>query len=415
MPAHCRKTTILLAAAALVALPAFSQTTSSGTTTTGSTASGGTTTSNLPSSTTIGNGNNPNTSGNATQRGTDIPVNLTGRVMLEDGTPGPLNVAIQRVCNGTAHTEGYTDGQGYFAVHLSMKPEVLDDASESSGNFGRPMPPVSGTGSATTAGSVYSMSNRFSKCELRAQLGGYTSQTINLVGRDALDSPDVGIIVLHRNGSVKGGTVTPTTLQAPKAANKAMQKGLDLVKKNKPDEAMSSFREAVNLYPQFAAAWCELGKLQAARDQRDEAHHSFEEASKAEPKWLDPLLELSLLDMYSHSWQEASEVTDRILHLNSFEFPQAYYFNAVANYNLKHLAIAEKSARSAEKLDVQHQYPEIAHLMGTILVARHQYADAALELRIYLSLAPQAPDADAVRKQLADVEKAAPVSSVIGH
>jgi len=335
--------------------------------------------------------------------------------MLDDGTPAPLNVAVQRVCNGSAHTEGHTDGQGYFAVHLNQNTEVSDDASESTGTFGRPMPAASGTASTSTVGSGYSLTNRFSRCELRAQLGGYTSQTVNLEGRDALDSPDVGIIVLHKRGSVAGDTVTQTTLQAPKAARNSMQKGLTLARKNKPDEAMSSFREAVNLYPQFASAWCELGKLQAAHDQRDEAHHSFEEAAKAEPKWVDPLLELSLLDMYSKSWQEATEVTDRILHLNSFEYPQAFYFNAVAHYNLKHLTIAEKSARSAEKLDVQHLYPEISHLMGTILAARHQYDEAATELRNYLSYAPQAPDADAVRKQLSDVEKLTSVSSAIAH
>ena len=148
------------------------------------------------------------------------------------------------------------------------------------------------------------MSNRFSKCELRAQLGGYTSQTINLVGRDALDSPDVGIIVLHRNGSVKGGTVTPTTLQAPKAANKAMQKGLDLVKKNKPDEAMSSFREAVNLYPQFAAAWSVLGDIHRARNQFDAAQSEYTRAIAADPQFVNPLYGMALITVEQKKWNE---------------------------------------------------------------------------------------------------------------
>jgi hypothetical protein len=101
------------------------------------------------------------------------------------------------------------------------------------------------------------------------------------------------------------------------------------------------------------------------------------------------------------------------LQLDSFDYPQAFFFNAVANYNLKHAEAAEKSARSAEKLDTRHQFPQIARLLGAILSERHRYAESADEFRNYLLLAPRAADAPAVRKQLEDMEKLALGSSQV--
>ena len=50
------------------------------------------------------------------------PVFVSGRVMLEDGTAPTESVAIERVCaSGSPHTEGYTDGKGYFSIELGQK------------------------------------------------------------------------------------------------------------------------------------------------------------------------------------------------------------------------------------------------------------------------------------------------------
>ena len=65
-------------------------------------------------------------------------------------------------------------------------------------------------------------------------------------------------------------TVSATTLAAPKNAKKAFQKGLELVKKKKLDEAQASFQQAVQTYPKYAGAWFEFGL----------SHTSHEAASK---------------------------------------------------------------------------------------------------------------------------------------
>jgi thioredoxin-like negative regulator of GroEL len=403
---------ISLATAAVLLLPAFAQTTSTTTTsTTGTTGGNGST---LPTGGSTGANNTTTSTGSSQPRPTPRPVTITGRVMLEDGAPPPSLAVIERVCNGAPHAEGYTDSKGYFAIQLGQDLAVMADASESESGFGRTFPQASGAstgtgapGAGTGSGRGFGSDNRFGNCDLRARLGGYRSQSINLLNHGPMDNPEVGIILLHRLAPAESDTVTATTLTATKPARKAFQKGMDLEKKKKPEEALASLREAVQLDPQFASAWHELGKLQVDRGDTEGAHQSFEAAVQAEPRWPNPYLELSLLAVNARHWKELADITDHVLRLNSFDYPQAFYYNAVANFYLKHLDAAEKSARSAERLDTEHRHPQTAHLLGTILAIRNQYAAAAEELRNYLVMAPDASDAPAVRKQLDEVEKLA--------
>lgn len=338
------------------------------------------------------------------------PVSVRGRVMMEEGTPPPALVLIERVCDGASHAEGYTDSKGYFSLRLGQAGQAVTDASERAGGGGQAFPSGTGAGaedmaSMAEAGAGLNLGARFANCDLRARLGGYRSQTVNL--RNAVANPDLGVILLHRLVKGEEPTVSVTTLKASKPARKALQKGMDLAKKKEFDAAMDSLREAVKLDPGFAFAWCELGKLQAAHNHAEEGRQSFEAAARSEPRWPDPLLELSVLDLRAGAWKELADVTDQVLRLNSFDYPGVFFYNAVANYNLRRLEAAEKSLRSAQRLDTRRQYPQSARLLGDILTLDRQYAEAADEFRLYLAQAPEAADAPAVRKKLEDLEKLA--------
>ena len=109
--------------------------------------------------------------------------------------------------------------------------------------------------------------------------------------------------------------------------------------------------------------------------------------------------------MKAHDWREAAANSDRVVHLNSFQYPQAYFVNAAANFNLHHVDVAEQSALAGEKMDSQHLYPQIEQLLGAIYVERRRYPEAVEKFRAYLTLAPDAKDAQSTRQQLAVLEK----------
>lgn len=416
---------VITMAAVVFALlqPAFTQTKGSGSTgsgTTGTTTGSGTTGTLPPLNT-----GNPNSTTNSTTNSSagslaSPPIMVSGRVMLEDGAAPADSVVIERVCNGNARAEGYTDTRGYFVLQLGASNSQFQDASETAGGFGRTSQQPGGIGgsgglgggglgsSIGTASSTHSsgLDSRLLNCELRARLSGYRSQTVSLMEHRALDNPDVGVILLHRLAPTeRATTVSAIALAAPKPADKAYNKGLNFLKKGKSEEARASFQSAIDLYPKFSSAWFELGKLQAVDGQVNDAHKSFLAASQADPQSVGPYLELALLALNAKNWNELADVTYRALKLNSFDYPQAYFLNAVANYNLRKLDTAEKSARAAQRLDTRHTYPENSRLLGVILVDRQQYADAADALRDFLVAAPYSAAAPAARQLLDDLEK----------
>ena len=348
------------------------------------------------------NGGNPNNQPTPdASPNSNRPLFISGVVALDDGSVLPPNVALVRVCGVATRIEGYANSKGYFSLDLGSRNDgVLQDASISGlGTVGAP-PGNFGDTSGNNE-------RQFLGCELKAQVAGYQSQRVDLGIRRALDNPDVGTILLHRIAATEGKTVSATTLAAPKGARKSLQKGLDLEKKRKIAEAQASLQEAVDAYPRFAEGWFELGRVQAVQGQFDAARESFDHAIQSDSGYVPPYIEISMLELRAQKWQELADITDKAVRLDPFGFPQEFFFNAVANYNLHRVDAAEQSARRAEKLDTRHQIPQVSHLLGTILADRHDFAAAAAEMRDYLKFAPQATDAAAVRSQLDELEKAA--------
>jgi len=58
-----------------------------------------------------------------------------------------------------------------------------------------------------------------------------------------------------------------------------------------------------------------------------------------------PYLSASAIQSVKKQWPQLAETTGALLRLDPFDYPQAYYMNALANYNLGNIDAAEKSAR----------------------------------------------------------------------
>jgi len=327
--------------------------------------------------------------------------------MLEDGTAPSGQVVIETVCSGSPHGEGYTDTKGYFSIELGGRNSVIQDASEMSsfrGTMGSNG--MTGGGSPSTFGGNETAERKYMGCDLQAKLAGYRSQTVSLAGRRAMDNPDVGIILLHRTGPAEEGkTVSAVSLAAPKDAKKAYDKALEAIKKKKFEEAQKSLEKAVEVYPKYATAWYELGMLQAGQGKMDMARKYFDTAVECDPKFVKPYMQIAILEIQAQKWSSVVDVTDKLVKLDPFDYPQAYFFNSVANYNLQNIEAAEKSALAAERLDTRHAIPKVSHLLGMILAMKKDYPGAADRFKAYLKFAPDAPDAARVRTQLAEVEK----------
>ncbi len=334
---------------------------------------------------------------------------LSGKVMLDDGTPPPEPVTIERVCNGNPRPEGYTDSKGRFSFELGRNSAMMADASTNMGGDGfgngMPGPPQRGGFGNTGFGGNANIEQQLMGCELRASLPGFRSDMINLAGRRVMDNPDVGTIVLHRLANVEGFTFSATSGMAPKDAKKAFEKSRDLLKKKKLPEAQKELEKATSLYPKYATAWYDLGRVYEAQNQVEPARKAFESSIEADPKYVNPYLNLSGIFAKEGNWEKTAEFTAKALKLNPFEYPTMYFYNAVANLNLQKLDDAEKSAREARKLDAKNRIPKIDHVLGIVLAQKRDLPGAKDSLSAYLKASPNAGDADQVKKQLEQIDK----------
>jgi tetratricopeptide (TPR) repeat protein len=131
----------------------------------------------------------------------------------------------------------------------------------------------------------------------------------------------------------------------------------------------------------------------------------FRAAIEADPKFIGPYYNLAMMASERHDWHAMADMTDKALALDPYEYPALYLMNAAAYYNLHNLAAAEKSARTARKLDSQYRMPRIDFILANVLMQRDDYAGAAEELRTFLKYAPAGAEADTARQMLAQTQE----------
>ncbi len=327
---------------------------------------------------------------------------ITGNVVLDDGTVPSERVLIQRVCStNSVHNEGYTDSKGRFSLQIGANLTQFVDAStptaidaNAPGGFS-----TVDANPALAASSNPATELVFWSCELRGKLNGYRSETISLAGRRYLDSPAIGTIVLHAMAKTDGLMISATSASASKDARKAFEKGVKESRKERYDKAETELRKAVDLHPNYAEAWLELGRALEKLFRPDEARDAYQKAIDADSRFVYPYVELYELAFNQRKFQELADLTSAVVRLDPYEFPLAYYYNAVANLQLKHFDVAEQSARQAIQADNLGQNPKTHYVLGMIQVQTRDYEGARDSLRTFVERAPNDP----IRSQVDDI------------
>ena len=112
---------------------------------------------------------------------------------------------------------------------------------------------------------------------------------------------------------------------------------------------------------------------------------------------MNPHYGLAMIAAQQKRWDDAVRFSDQVMKLNSAAYPVAYFLNAAANYNLQKFAPAEESAKRFKTLDTQHIHPDVCLLLSYLYSAKQDYSGAAREIREYLTLAPNSPDAESLK------------------
>ena len=199
-------------------------------------------------------------------------------------------------------------------------------------------------------------------------------------------------------------TVSAAALQIPGKARGEYEKGCGDLRGGKFESAETHLRKAVQLYPKYADALVLLGQLLAAHNRVDDALGVCSQASSVDPDFVPAYLCLADTSGQLRHWNQTLEFAERALKLDPVQNLYGHFYMAVAQFQLKELTGAEKNALQTIDDDHLHRLPQAHLLLAQIYASRADLKSVATQLRAYLSVVPNAPDAPNVRKRLQDLE-----------
>ena len=305
---------------------------------------------------------------------------LTGTVTVAGGVVPWEPVLVTVTCDGKARFTTNADHNGFFII------STVDDK-----------------GSTTINANPKPVADQYVGCLVAADAPGFNSTTLPIATRHVLDSPNLGTITLRREDGGSGSGLSSTTAFAPKDAIKAFEKARAEFLDNQLDRTQKDLQKAVAVYPQFAEAWYQLGRIQESANSPG-AWNSFSTAISADPKFLLPYPHLATLAAAAQNWQEVLNQTDHSLAIDPRGSIDIFYYNALGNFQLKNLGPAEASATKALAMDPLHRQPNTEQLLAVILSQKGDTAAALQHLRNCATYFAPGPNLDLVHEQIAKLE-----------
>jgi Tfp pilus assembly protein PilF len=307
---------------------------------------------------------------------------LLGKLVME-GEPlpwEPLLVAVD--CKGSVVNLTQTDLRGQFVIRFVDSHGV----------------------ERTPQDAQRQMETQYEGCVVRGALAGFRSAEKTITIHNLRDEPNLGTIILSPEGRSGGMEVSTTTKTAPPKALKAFEKARGEWLEQHPDTALRDLKKAVQIYPEFAEAWVQLGKIEETSDPQA-AKDAFSKALSADPKFILPYERLAAMAVTEGKWQEATDQTSRALELDPEGTPELWYYDALAKFQLGKTDEAQVSVQKALAIDPRHSVPNVEQLLAVVLARKADYPGAIQHLKNCLSYMPSGTNADLVKQQIAQLEQ----------
>ena len=243
-----------------------------------------------------------------------------------------------------------------------------------------------------------------SHCWLYAELPGYRSSEIWLGMSRPMRMSKVGTIVLSRIDGASGDPVSLTTLTASKPARKAFEKGAKLLRSvEEPDyaRAIPFLERAVELHPEFAAAWEALGRARLGIGERESAHEAFQRAVEIDSQFLKPYLALIDMAVEDKDWTELEALTDRYLRMSPGSM-KLRLFNSFAALKNGKPSKAKAMAEMIENAGEMDDWPMTYLILAEVYTDSGEFKEAAELYEAYLSTLPEGQYSEQIKRTLYD-------------
>jgi len=302
---------------------------------------------------------------------------IRGKVTMQDGSPPPKTVGIERICSdiqGSAPGP-ITDKKGEYLWRMDVDP----------------------------------MNTR--ACRLRANLPGYVSTEIDISALNGYIKKEIELeTIILGPRSPDPNSLNSSNSDVPAKARSAWKAAMMAVDAGNPQEAVTHLQQVVMESPKFGRGWHTLGLLYDNIDKLPEARDAYQHAIEADPKLLPPYVMLSKVCGRLRDWECGRQAADTYLKLDAKRlYPEVYFYQAVALYELKNLdgakASAEEALQEANRPDLKKKVVRAEFVLAKVAAAKRDYPAARDHVSKYLAADPNTPDADQLKAYLQLVGK----------
>ena len=202
------------------------------------------------------------------------------------------------------------------------------------------------------------------------------------------------------NMNATGGTVSigEADSQVPAAARKEFDKATRLVRENKIEEAIESFKRAIAIYPDYLMAHNDLGVQYLNMGRLQEAQDRFEIAIELNVKAFNPNLNLGIVLVKQRNFSDAMERLNRALSIDSSS-AAAHLYAGIASVEIDELQNAEHELSSS--LSLGGVALSAAHFfLARVHLKKGEAQRAARELTLYLEAQPNGEYSAVARRLL---------------
>jgi len=297
----------------------------------------------------------------------NYPLILRGKVMMQDGSPPPKSVSIQRLCSdesGSAPGPLTDKKTGQFIWRMDVDPM------------------------------------RTRACHLEASLPGYTSTHLDISALNGYTNTSQTLEpIILSNKNADPYTIVDSDKDVPSKSAGAWKAAMKAIDSGNVNEAINQLKIAVNNSPKFAQGWHTLGILYQSLAKATEAKDAWQHAIEADPKLLPAYVGLTRICITTKDWQGALAASDAEIKMDAKKvYTEIYLHQAVAHYGLKELDAAQASAQDAIRQDPGRKRGE--YVLGRILEAKGDIAGAREHMTKYTAADPNAADIELVKKHI---------------
>ncbi len=201
----------------------------------------------------------------------------------------------------------------------------------------------------------------------------------------------------------EGGVISRNELRAPKEARREIERAEKALDQEDLETAASSVEEALRIYPEYARAHFQKGRLLEKQSKQGLAVQSYEAAIREDPDYFPAYAGLSEIYRATSDFRSLRLIADRWKAAQPLDCTP-YYYSALAFFEAGEYQPALRDAAMAKHFP-HPNLPHVNLLLANCYLKQHDPRAAAQELQEFLALRPDDPLAHQARETLATIKR----------